>query len=440
MFGARMQSKKKNILWGLAKKKILGGNSLFSKRPDNFLPKYWPTYYSKAKGCYVWDLENRKYIDMSLMGVGTNVLGYSNSKIDNEVIRNIKKSNMTTLNCPEEVLLAKKLIDIHPWASKVKFARSGGEANAIAIRIARAFTKNSKVAICGYHGWHDWYLSANLNKKNKLNKFLLKGLSNSGIPKELSNTTFTFQYNDIKKLEYLIRVKKIRIIKMEVVRNIPPKNDFLKKVKTLAKKNNCVLIFDECTTGFRETFGGIHKKFKVEPDIAIFGKAMGNGYAITAVLGKEKIMKKSESSFISSTFWSERSGPTAALATINFMEKNKSWKVVLKQGKKIKNFWKKISSKHNLKINIYGTDSIFSFKFHSKKDNFYKSFLTYEMLKHGFLASNSVIVSISHTDTILKKYKKALDKTFLKISVLKSKNINKLNYLEEAKKGFYRLN
>ena len=435
-----MRTKNKNILWSFAKKKILGGNSLFSKRPDNFLPKYWPTYYSKAKGCHIWDLKNKKYIDMSLMGVGTNVLGYSNSTIDNKVIKNIKRSNMTTLNCPEEVYLAKKLIDIHPWASRAKFARSGGEANAIAIRIARAFTKTSRVAICGYHGWHDWYLSANLNKKNKLSKFLLNGLSNSGIPKELTNTIFTFEYNDIKRLEYLIKVKKIRIIKMEVIRNIVPKNNFLKKIRTLANKNNCTLIFDECTTGFREVLGGIHKRYKVNPDIAIFGKAIGNGYAITAVIGKEKIMKGSESSFISSTFWSERAGPTAALATIDYMKKNKTWKIISKQGKKIKEIWEKISIKYDLEIDIYGTDSIFSFNFISKDQNFYKSFLTYKMLKQGFLASNSVIVSISHTDKILKKYEKALDKTFMKISMLKRKNIKKLNFLVEAKKGFYRLN
>ena len=182
MYGEKMRTKNKNILWGLAKKKILGGNSLFSKRPDNFLPKFWPTYYSKAKGCYIWDLKNKKYIDMSLMGVGTNVLGYSNSTIDNKVIKNIKKSNMSTLNCPEEVYLAKKLIDIHPWASRAKFARSGGEANAIAIRIARAFSKTSKVAICGYHGWHDWYLSANFKKKKQLRSTSFKGFKTKRCP------------------------------------------------------------------------------------------------------------------------------------------------------------------------------------------------------------------------------------------------------------------
>ena len=161
-----------NLLWKEAKKKILGGNSLFSKRPENFVPNFWPAYYHKAKGCHVWDLNKKKYIDMSLMGVGTNILGYAKKEIDNAVIKNLKKSNMSTLNCPEEVYLAQKLLQLHQWAGKVKFARTGGEANAIAIRIARAYTNSSRVAVCGYHGWHDWYLSANLKNNNQLNSFL----------------------------------------------------------------------------------------------------------------------------------------------------------------------------------------------------------------------------------------------------------------------------
>ena len=157
-------SKNKKNLWKNAKKVILGGTSLFSKRPENFLPNYWPTYYSKAKGCYIWDLNNRRYIDMSLMGIGTNVLGYANSEIDNQVIKNIKKQYVY-FELSRRSNFSKKLLKIHPWASKIKFARTGGEANAIAIRIARAFTNSSKIAICGYHGWHDWYLSAKFKQK-----------------------------------------------------------------------------------------------------------------------------------------------------------------------------------------------------------------------------------------------------------------------------------
>jgi glutamate-1-semialdehyde aminotransferase len=321
----------------------------------------------------------------------------------------------------------------------VKFARTGGEANAIAIRIARAFTKQSKIAICGYHGWHDWYLSANLNKKNAMKKFLLKGLKNDGIPQELKNTVFTFEYNNLDRLEYLLKEKKIKIIKMEVIRNVQPKNNFLKKVRKLANKYNSVLIFDECTTGFRQSYGGIHKYFKVTPDMVIFGKAIGNGYAITAILGKKKVMAKAEGSFISSTFWSERSGPTAALETIKIMKSSKSWLTVKNQGKKVKFIWNKISKKYGLKISIYGIDSICGFNFEYKKNNYFKSILTFEMLKLGFLAGNSIMISICHTDNILKKYEKALDKVFKIIADIKDLKKRKIN-LKQAFQGFYRLN
>jgi glutamate-1-semialdehyde 2,1-aminomutase len=427
-------------LWSEAKKKIVGGNGLFSKRPENFLPNYWPAYFKRAKDCYIWDLNNKKYIDMSLMGVGTNVLGYANTEVDNAVIKNLKKSNMSTLNCPEEVILANNLIKLHPWSSKVKFARTGGEANSVAIRIARAYTKKSNIAVCGYHGWHDWYLSTLLNKKNKLDNFLLKGLNSSGIPKELKNTTHTFLYNDIKRVEYLLKVKKIKIIKMEVIRNIKPIDNFLIKVRRLANKYKAILIFDECTTGFRETLGGMHKKYKVNPDMAIFGKALGNGYAITAVIGKKKIMDAAENSFISSTFWTERSGFTAAIKTLEIMKKTNSKKLIIKQGKKIQKIWKKLSKKHKIDINIIGIDSICSFVFNYKKQNYYKSLLTYKMLKYGFLSNNTIMVSISHTDKIIAKYEKALDKSFEFISKVINKKIKFKKKFELAYKGFYRLN
>ena len=155
-------------LWSLSKRYIAGGNMLFSKRPDYFLPEKWPSYFKQTSGCKVRDLDNKVYYDLCHMSVGTNTLGYSNKYVDREVRKIVKQGNISTLNCPEEVILAKKLINLHPWADKVRFARTGGEANAIAIRLARASTKKNNIAFCGYHGWHDWYLAANLKSKNNL--------------------------------------------------------------------------------------------------------------------------------------------------------------------------------------------------------------------------------------------------------------------------------
>jgi glutamate-1-semialdehyde 2,1-aminomutase len=414
-------------LYKKAKKIIPGGNMLLSKRPEMFLPEKWPSYFSKAKGCKVWDLDGNEFIDMSIMGIGTNTLGYGDPEIDEAVKRTIKDGNMSTLNCPEEVYLAEKLIEMHPWADMARFARSGGEANAIAIRIARAATGRDKVAICGYHGWHDWYLSANLADDKSLDGHLLPGLEPKGVPRNLKNTVLPFNYNQFDELELLVKNHDIGIIKMEVVRSVKPKNNFLQKVRNLADSKNIILIFDECTTGFRETFGGIHKKYSVEPDMAMFGKALGNGYAITAIIGKNKIMEEAQSSFISSTFWTERIGPTAALKTLEIMEREKSWEKITNIGNKISEIWKNLGTKYKLPISVFGLPSLTTFKFNSKFNLEYKTLITQEMLKKGFLAANSTYVCTEHNDEVLQGYSKALDQVFELIAECENgKSIKKL--------------
>ena len=417
-------------LWKRAKVAILGGNGLLSKNPDLFLPNNWPTYFSKSKGYKVWDLDNRSYIDMSLMGVGTNTLGYSNNEVDNAVKKVIKKGNLTTLNCPEEVFLAEKLLSIHPWAEKVKFARTGGEANAIAIRIARSASGRQNVAFCGYHGWHDWYLAANLRNKKTLDSHLLPGLDPLGVPKNLRNTSFGFEYNNFNQLKKLVDKENIGVIKMEVARSTQPNISFLKKVRDLATKKNIVLIFDECTTGFRECFGGLHKLININPDVAVFGKALGNGYAITAILGKKSIMDSARRSFMSSTFWTERIGPVAAIKTLEIMEREKSWKKISYLGKKLFLIWKKLSEKHNLFVDISGLPSLAKYNFKSKNAQAYKTFVTQEMLKHKFLAANVVYLSTAHNEKVLKKYSEYLDKIFYKISECEKGNLSISNILK----------
>jgi len=273
-----------------AQKIIPGGNQLLSKRSEMFLPGIWPTYYSSSVGCLVKDLNKKKYYDFAGMGVTSCILGYADKDINKAVINGLKKGSMSTLNAPEEFDLAKKLIEIHKWADMVRFSKSGGEACLIAIRIARAFSNKEKIAFCGYHGWHDWYMSANLKNKKSLDEQLLPGLGNKGISKSFKNSIFSFQYNDIESLKKIFKKQKnkIGIVIMEPMRFTQPKNNFLKKVKNLSKKNGAILIFDEITSGFHENYGGLHLKFKVNPDMAIFGKALGNGYPISAVIGKKK--------------------------------------------------------------------------------------------------------------------------------------------------------
>src|SRR6056300_1120426 len=326
-------------LYKQAKELIPGGTMLLSKRPEMFLPDNWPSYYSKAKGCEVWDLDGNKFIDMTIMGIGTNTLGYGHDEVDAAVLKTVASGNMSTLNCPEEVWLAEKLIEINPWADMVRFARSGGEANSIAIRIARAASGKDGVAICGYHGWHDWYLSVNHNDGDGLSGHLLPGLEPNSVPKNLKNSVHPFNYNDFEALVNILDKNEVGVIKMEVVRNMGPEDDFLQKVRELATQRNVVLIFDECTSGFRETFGGIHKKYNVEPDMAMYGKTLGNGYAITSVVGKREVMEAAQKTFISSTLWTERIGPTAALATLKVMEREKSWDYITEIGHFMLRVW-----------------------------------------------------------------------------------------------------
>ncbi len=381
-----------------------------------FLPDLWPSYYTKAKGCYVWDLDNNKFTDMSHMSVGTSSLGYSNIHIDNEVMQALKKGNMSTLNCPEEVGLAEKLIELHPWADMVRFARTGGEANAISIRIARACSGRDKIAICGYHGWHDWYLSTNLTDSKNLEDHLLPGLNPLGVPKGLKNTVFPFSYNEIDELKKIIEENPdLAAVKMEVYRSVEPKEGFLQEVRRLCTENNIVLIFDECTSGFRETYGGLHKKYNVYPDLCMFGKALGNGYAITAVIGKKEIMESAQNTFISSTFWTERIGPSAGLATLKEMEKVKSWEIITAIGRTIKNNWEHLASKNDLDINITGMDALATFVIKSDDWLKYKTFITQSMLEKNFLTANVVYSSIKHSKKILDEYFYSLDSIFKKI-------------------------
>lgn len=437
--GAALGSGQK--LWRRAKRVIPGGNMLLSKRAEMFLPERWPAYFSRAKGCKVWDLDGTEYIDVSIMGIGTNTLGYGHPEVDHAVRRVVDAGNMSTLNCPEEVYLVEKLVELHPWADMGRLARSGGEANAIAIRIARAASGKDKVAVCGYHGWHDWYLAANLGDEENLAGHLLPGLEPKGVPQHLVGTVFPFNYNDFAGLEALANAHDIGAIKMEVVRNKGPENNFLQKVRDLATARGIVLIFDECTSGFRQTFGGIHKAYGVEPDMAMFGKALGNGYAITATIGRREVMQAAQTTFISSTFWTERIGPSAALKTLEVMDRLKSWETITATGENIRARWQDLADKHELPIEHWGIPALAGFTIKSEKSLAYKTLITQEMLEKGYLAGNSVYACVEHTSEVIDGYFAALDPVFRTIKECEEgRDVMNLLKGPVCHSGFKRLN
>ena len=393
-------------LWKEAKKIIPGGNQLLSKRAEMFLPELWPAYYKKAKGCRIWDLEDRMYYDLSQMGVCACILGYADDDVDRKVKEAVDQGTMTTLNCYEEVELAQKLISLHPWAQMARFARTGGEACAVAVRIARAATGKDKVAFCGYHGWHDWYLSANLSEKDNLDGQLLPGLTPAGVPRGLKNTVFPFHYNSLTELENIIKKNgaEIGVIIMEVFRSKEPQAEFLQGARKIAEKTGAVLIFDEITSGFRANAGGIHLKYGVSPDIAVFGKALGNGYPISAIIGKKKFMNAAQESFISSTFWTERIGFVAALATIEKLERASVCETLDMFGGKIRNGLLTKAKAAGIRLKIDGVNPMLHLSYDDSRSAAMQTFITQEMLKRGFLASSIVCVSWALTEEIISEF------------------------------------
>lgn len=403
-----------HALWIKAKTIIPGGGQLLSKRTERFLPGLWPAYYSKAGGCEVWDLDGRHYYDFAQMGVGSCVLGYADPDVNCAVIKAVQNGSMSTLNCPEEVTLAERLIALHTWADMVRFARTGGEACAVAVRIARAATGKFKVAFCGYHGWHDWYLSANIGNTSNLDGQLLPGLDPAGVPRELKDTALPFNYNSVDELEDIIHryPGEVGVIILEPLRGTAPKEGFLKSVREIATRESAVLIFDEVTSGFRMNMGGIHKNLGVDPDIAVFGKALGNGFPIAAIIGRRDVMDAAQKSFISSTFWTERIGFAAALATLDKMDACNVPDRLIHYGNLINEGWKYLAHKHELDIVISGIPPLTHLSFKAPDPVAIQTFYTQEMLAKGYLLGASVYTTYAYSESVIERFLADSDSVF----------------------------
>ena len=432
-------------LYKKAKTIIPGGTQLLSKRPEMFLPDLWPAYYSKAKGCRIWDLDGKEYIDVSYMGIGSNVLGYANDEVDAAAKEAIDNGGMSTLNAPEEVYLAEKLIELHPWAGGVRYAKAGGEAMALASRIARAYTKKDIILFCGYHGWHDWYLSANLTNKNALDDNHIPGLEPLGVPSGLAGTNLPFHYNNIDEFNALMERHKGKIaaVVMEPIRNDYPRDGFLEKIRTATDKTSIVLVFDEITAGFRLCPGGSHKVLGVDPDIAVFAKGMTNGYPLSAIVGRKEIMEASQGTFISSTFYTERVAFAAALKNIELYEKYRVWEKQIEYGQLIQTGWKKAAEKAGLVVEIGGIKPLSHFVIKGSENSLvYKTYFTQEMLKRGYIASNAFYTSYAHSEEIIKEYLQNVEEVFRNLAAINKRGELVRNYLESdvCHSGFGRLN
>lgn len=405
-------------LYRKAKKIIPGGTQLLSKRPEMFLPDKWPAYYESAEGYTVIDLDGNEYIDMSYMGIGSCILGYADKDVNNAVAEAVKKGSMNTLNAPEEVEFGELLISLHPWSDMIRYSRSGGEAMSIAVRIARAYSKKDKVLFCGYHGWHDWYLAANLSDEKSLDGHLLPGLNPLGVPRGLTGLTFPFNYNSTDEFLKLIKEHRgdIGAIVLESIRNTEPQKEFLETIKEISLKENIPLIMDEITAGWRLNKGGAHLLYGIEPDIAVFAKGMSNGFPMAAVIGKGKVMQAAQDSFISSTYWTDRIGPVAALATVKKIIKENVPEYLIKSGRRVKEIWKSVSEKYGVEIEISGIDPLGHFSFSHPKPLVLKTLFTQEMLGEGVLATNAFYSSFAHDEKAFGKYEESSEKAFAVIA------------------------
>lgn len=429
-------------LYQHARRRIPGGTQLLSKRPEMFLPEQWPSYYAKAQGVTVWDLDGNAYIDMSYNGIGACILGHADPDVNAAVHAAVDAGSMSTLNCPEEVELADLLCTLHPWAEMVRYTRSGGEAMAVAVRIARAYTGRDRIAFCGYHGWHDWYLAANLAAESALDGHLLPGLDPAGVPRGLQGTALPFRYNHIEELHAVVARcrRELAAIVMEPVRGHDPEPGFLEQVREMATEIGAVLIFDEITAGFRLTTGGAHLLYRVVPDIAVFAKAMSNGYPMAAIIGRGEVMQAAQSTFISSTAWTERIGPAAALATIRKHQRCDVPTHLVRVGQCVQEGWQKAATDAGLRIDVGGIAPLSHFAFLDEPAQAMHTLFTQMMLERGFLASKGFYATYAHQDTHLECYLAAVEETFALLAQARQQDrVYQMLQGPVAHTGFHRL-
>jgi glutamate-1-semialdehyde 2,1-aminomutase len=413
-----LKSGKGVALYNQAKTLIPGGTQLLSKRPEMFAPDVWPAYYAKAKGYRVWDLDGREYIDMSIMAVGACILGYADDEVDDAVVGALRNGVNSSLNCPEEVALAEALIELHPWFGMVRYARSGGEAMSLAVRIARAHTQRDTVLFSGYHGWNDWYLAANLSESKGLDEQLMPGLEPNGVPRALTGSAIPFDANNIESLREKVkgRENSIAAIIIEPARGEEAPTGYLKAMRELADEIGAVLLFDEITSGFRMCAGGIHRNYNMNPDMAVFAKSMANGYAMAAVLGTEKVMQSAQSTFISSTNWTDRIGPTAALATLKKYQREQVDKKIINTGNRVKEIWLESARLNGLNLKITGLPTLAAMSFVTPNATEWNTRFTIEMLKRGFLGFRQFKPSFAHDAHSLDVYASAVGEVFSELA------------------------
>ena len=434
--------KRSNELYRQAKHLFPYGTQLFSRRPELGAFGQAPIYFEKMKNAHFRDVDGNEFIDTA-MGVGSVILGYRDNKVDDAVKEQIDKGVLGSINNTLEIKVAQTIIDMVPCAEMVKFCKSGGEADAIAVRIARGYTGKEKVLFCGYHGWHDWYLAANLASDSSLDQHLLPNLNPKGVPASLSGTCLPFEYNNLDQLNLLLKKNagEFACIIMEATRFKQPDKGFLEGIRQLADEHHCLLIFDEVITGFRISMGGAQEYFGVTPDLATFAKAIANGYSLAAVVGCRKIMETQADNFISSTYWSDCTALAAGLATLNEINSKPVIETINKTGQRLVSHLRVMAKKHSLDIDVAGHGFNFTLNFnYGIISGKIMTLFIQEMVARGIYTNGVFYPCHTHTSEDLEKILSAADEVFALLKKgIEKKSTDQLLKCPERQTGFRRL-
>lgn len=403
-------------------KLIPSGAQTLSKNPTQFVIGVSPLLIRKAKGCYLWDVDGKKYLDM-ILSLGPMIFGYANEKIDNAVKAQIDKGVIYSLPSEHEFKLAKLLKEVVPCAEMSRFVLNGNDATSGAVRLARQITGRDHVVKCGYHGCQDWSICTKEGR-------------NTGVPEIIKTMTHDFIYNDIDSLKKIFEKypNKIAAVILEPVASEKPKDDFLKKVKQVAKKNGAILIFDEMVTGFRWALGGAQEYFGVTPDLACFSKAISSGYPLSIICGKAKYMKRMDEIFVSMTYGGSLPGLVAAIEVIKMMKRiGNVHKYMHELGEYLIERGNEIALNYGLPFQFIGYGPHPVMKINIADDylnRMVKTFIYQEMNKAGILFSTAMMIGYIHK-------KEEIDMVLDKFDVIcqKIKDIGDFKKLEKLLEG-----
>lgn len=367
-----------------------------------------PSFVEKGDGCYLYDVDGNKFIDF-VCALGPITIGYNNEKVNNAVINQLNNGICFSLQDELEVLLAERLTEIIPCAEMVRFVKNGSDATTAAIRLSRAYTGRDLVALCGYHGMHDWSIGATENNK--------------GIPKDISKLTKKFEYNNIDSVKQLFNQypNQIAAIILEPIQANGPKEGFLEELRELTRENGTILIFDEVVSGFRYALGGASELYGITPDLAAFGKGMGNGLPISAVAGKKEIMKLIEEGiFVSTTFGGETLSMAGSMAALDILSQEGAYDKIWELGSQMKDGLEELVNKYQLQdiIIISGLPPHCGVEFEGINNLDYLDIATVfykTMIDNGILTVGINCLNLSHTKKEIDLYLNAVEKAFINV-------------------------